>query len=645
MKKDSLNDYLAYITLKAAGPFIRALPLEVSFFLGRRLGDLFYVLDFKHKAIVYANLKKALAKKLSPIQIRRLTRGFYQNLCQSIVEIFLIPLIDQEYIKKYISIESIHYIEDAFKRGKGIILLGVHSGSWEISNIVCANLGFPFRLFVRGQEHPRLEGLLNQYRRQKGCRFIQRENQLRELISAFKNNEAIGMTADQGGKSGLAVNFFGQTAAMPTGAIRLALKYGIPLIPVFYTRRHGPYIKIILKPPLEIKTTDNREQDVAQNLERVVGIFEELIRRYPQDYFWRYRIWKYTREKNILILSDEKAGHLRQSQALAKLAGDCLKDKGFTARIDVAVVKFKNKCALQFCTILSGKYHCQGCLWCLKNFLEKDSYRNLISQAPDIVISCGSALAAVNFVLAKENQAKSIVLMQPGLLGIKKFDLVVIPRHDHPQQRKNVVVTEGALNLIDAAYLNSQATKLLEATKYQPATRVILGLLIGGDTKTFSLKEGVIREIVRQAKATAEKFNADILLTTSRRTSPAVEAVVKEELSGYPRCRFLVIANENNPSFAFGGILALSNLVISSPESISMICEAVNARKNVIVFACPGLPKKHQGFIRHFTKNKYITLTQPQGLSRALEDILLRQPKAAILQDNLSVSQALHKIL
>ena len=60
--------------------------------------------------------------------------------------------------------------------------------------------------------------------------------------------------------------------------------------------------------------------------------------------------------------------------------------------------------------------------------------------------------------------AKSFVVQRPGILGFKNFDLVILPRHDLNKTKKikeNVVVTDGAPNMISPEYINEQTQKLL----------------------------------------------------------------------------------------------------------------------------------------------------------------------------------------
>jgi len=651
MKQNLIVDYLSCILFKASSFFTFFLPLNASLFLGRRLGDFIYFFDARHRATAYANIKKAVALNNDFRLASKITRKTYQSFGQNLIEISFIPRINKRYLEKYIHIENRHYIEKAFKRGKGVIFLAAHEGSWELSNIICANLGFPFIFFMRDQGFPRLNALLNTYRLKQGTKLIHKQSGLRQLIEVLKSNQSIGMTVDQGGKNGEVVRFFGKAASMSTGAVKLALKYDCSIIPVFYTRLKGPYIKVILDQVYTVTKSGNAQKDLRDNLQRLVNIYEKYIQQYPYEYLWTYKVWKYGKEREILILSDGRPGHLRQSESVAKLINRQLGSRGLKSILFICEAKFRSNLArfiLNWMAIFSGKYQCQGYL---HHVLEKESWQSLISLKPDIIISAGDKLSAINYMLAKENQARSIVLMRPANLSLKKFDLAIILRHDCPEGRglvpkKNIVVTEGALNLIDADYLRERSERLQQSGLLKgPLLNLCIGVLIGGNSKRFSINRQAIIELTGQIKQSAEELNADILVSTSRRTPPEVEQTIKNEFADYLRCKLLIIANENNHPDAVGGILGLSRIVISSPESISMISEAVMAERYVVVFKAAGLSRKHQRFLNNYRDKKYIYLKQTGEVAGFIKEIWRNNPEVSFPKDNLKVSEALNKIL
>jgi len=661
MKQNLIADYLSCILFKAASFFTFLLPLNMSLFLGRRLGDLIYFFDARHRAVAYANIKKAVIINNDFRISAKITRKTYQAFGQNLIEISFIPRIDKRYLEKYIHIENRHFVDEAFKRGKGVIFLIVHEGNWELSNIICANLGFPFILFVRDQGFPRLNNLLNIYRLKQGAKLIHKQGGLRELIEVLKNNQSIGMTTDQGGKKGEIVKFLGKSASMSTGAMKLALKYDCSIIPVFYTRVKGPYTKVILDQVFTVTKSGDAQNDLRNNLQRLTNIYEKYIQQYPYEYLWTYKIWKYGKEREVLILSDGKAGHLHQSESVAKLINRQLSERGIKSTLSICEVKFRSRLSrfiFNCMAVFNGKYQCHLCLCYLRHALTVESWQGLINLKLDIIISAGDKLSAVNYILSKANQAKSIVVMRPPNLSLKKFDLVVIPRHDCSEWRglafggqsrrtkKNVVVTEGALNLIDADYLKERSSGLQQSGLLKgPLLNPCIGVLIGGNSKGFAVSRQAIVELAGQIKQSAEELNADILLTTSRRSPPEAEQSLKKEFENYPRCKLLIIANENNHPDVIGGILGLSSIIISSPESISMISEAVMAQKYVVVFKTSGLSKKHQRFLKNYQDKRYIYIKQTKELSGLIKEVLRNHPEISFPEDNLRVSAGLDKIL
>ncbi len=647
MKKNSLIDCLACILFKILGPLIRALPLSLSFCLGRRLGDLLYILDPKHRSIAYANIKRAFyGRPLTPC-LKSLTREFYQAFGQSLIEVFLIPKIDRRYIDSFITISGLDNILNAFKKKRGVILVAVHAGSWELSNIITANLGFPFSMFIREQGLERLNNLLNDYRKRKGCRVISRKRGIKEVIAALNNNEAVGMTVDQGADTGVLVDFFGKPASMPKGAIKLALKYNVPLIPVFFKRIDGPKIKVWVGEEIVLSRGLSKEEDIKVNLQAVIKIFERFILKNPKEYLWTYKIWKRSQVRDLLIISDAKAGHIHQSLAVANLVKEVLTEKGFKTRLVKAEAVFRNK-FLRFlfgiCTFFFGRFGGWMKVSSLRYFLTRGSFKELSSLPADIIITTGSSLVGLNIVLSKENLSKSIVVMRPSYFSLSRFTLVIAPKHDRLEKKKNLVITDAPLNLINEEVLEKAKNSLIEKRQLDKSAFYI-SFLVGGDSKNFKLSTKSIAIVLEELKNLSESLGASLLLTTSRRTSKEVEAFLKKELNGFKRLKLMVIANEDNFPGAVEGILGLSSIVILSPESISMISEAVSSKRIVFVFRQPSLSPKHQSFLSYFSDRGYIYLTESYNLSKDIAKVYLEKPQMPLLRDNELVKEYLNKVL
>ena len=223
--------------------------------------------------------------------------------------------------------------------------------------------------------------------------------------------------------------------------------------------------------------------------------------------------------------------------------------------------------------------------------------------------------------------------MKPPFLGLNRFDLIIVPEHDRVKAKDNVFSTRITPNLIDQKYLQEQ-TKALENRVQSRKPRI--GVLIGGDTTKYKITRGLMDKVVIQLKQAAENLNYQLLISTSRRTPETIEKLLKENFTDYSRCKLLVIANEKNIPEAVGGILGLSELIVVSGESISMISEAVSAEKYVLVFKPEKKVRtitKQDRFLERLEKDGILKIVQLDNLVSEIEEICKNKPYKKKIED------------
>ena len=264
----------------------------------------------------------------------------------------------------------------------------------------------------------------------------------------------------------------------------------------------------------------------------------------------------------------------------------------------------------------------------------------------DVIISCGASTEGVNLLLSRELNAKKIIIMKPSMAGIKRFDLVIAPKHDRAKVKKNLIVTEGAPNRITDEKLKNDSAALVK--RIESTKPLKIGIFIGGDNSEFRLTAGITNELVDAANELAEDLDAEILVTTSRRTPKEAEAILKERLGKNSRCKLLIIANENNIDEAVGGILGLSRIAIVSCESISMISEALAAPNHTVIFELEKKkegPSKHELFLRNILKDGYATIVKPVHLADRVKELWEEKPPVKRLDDRAKIYEGIKRIL
>ncbi len=657
---NSLQESLIFYSVRIFGYFIRHLPVRLALAIGRTIGLIGYYISVKHKALAYSNLKIAFAQSRSPQELKLITKQLFKNFGQNFIELFRLPLMNREKFGEFIQVEGKEHVTQALREGKGVILLPIHFGSWELASLSCAMLGHPYKMIVRPQtKYPKLDELLNSYRTCGGTVLISRGAGTREMIRSLRNNEIVSMVVDQGGRDGVLVPFFNRDASMAVGAVKLGLKFGVPICFAIIIREQGPYHRLIIQEPFKLQNTGNNEIDIFSNLKMIAKVMEDYIEKYPAEYMWFYKIWKYSKESSVLILNDGKTGHLRQSQAVTQLVERALAERGINSTIKTAGVQYKSPWMVRLMSLVglfSSSRISLGRLSFLQWFLTKESYQELMSLKADFIISCGSSTASLNYFLSRDHQAKNIAILKPGLLSFRKFNLVILPHHDRPPLGKlfpgHVVWTRVAPNLISEEYVRQQTELLLKRYSHlKNRLKTKIGLLLGGDTKRTVLNEAQVKVVINQIKEAAEEINADVLVTTSRRTSNRIENLLLRELKRFPRCPLVIIASRNDVPEAVGGILGLSDIVIVSGDSISMISEAISSGKNTIVFSLQDKNRvtdglnKYNAFLGHLNDQGYCLSSNAKDIGRFIFDIARNKIQTKSVDDKESILKGIKEIL
>lgn len=287
------RDRLEYAAVRGGQAVVCALPAGLARELGALLGDLAFSVFRVRRAVTMRQLSRALGSEHTERELERIAREAYRNFGRMTFEYARFPRLTKREVDATVRVTGGEHLSDALAGGKGAILVAAHFGNWELAAAL-AMMGYPVSFLVGEQHNTLVDGLMNRLRRRFGVETIPLTGSLRGVFRALRANRIVAMLSDQdAGKRGVFVDFFGRPASTPYGPARFAAATGAPLIPGVAVRHPGGRHELVVSPPVSPVPAGTPPEDAACVLTQAyTRVFEDFIRRHPDQYFWMHRRWK-----------------------------------------------------------------------------------------------------------------------------------------------------------------------------------------------------------------------------------------------------------------------------------------------------------------------------------------------------------------
>ncbi|HAA91457.1 MAG TPA: hypothetical protein DCE33_03365 [Rhodospirillaceae bacterium] len=208
---------------------------------------------------------------------------------------------------------------------------------------------------------------------------------------------------------------------------------------------------------------------------------------------------------------------------------------------------------------------------------------------PDIVISCGRHAVGPALAVKSKSLGRTFVIhVQHPHVRLANYDLIAAPNHDR-LAGPNVISFTGSMHRITPEKLAHAADEF--RALIEPLPRPRIAVLIGGSNRSYRLTEDIARRLGEDLAVLAEKTGAGLMVTASRRTGSANEAVLRDALD-HTQSVFW----DNKGSNPYFGFLAAADAIIVTCDSVNMITEAAATGKPVHIVDLEGGDAKFQDF-------------------------------------------------
>ncbi len=264
------------------------LPYPTIMFLGKQLGRLFYFIAKYRRHIIKTNIELCFPN-MSTKEKTQLIKDNFIQMGYTLVENPLCWWGSEQQLLNRSTMIGLEHLQTALDNKQGVLLLSAHFAALEIGGRITSS-EIPLTFMYRQHKNKLFEWFQRKSRERQSDGMIERK-EVRKTIKALRNKKPIWYAADQdyGRKHSIFAPFFGLSTATITATSDFSKLGKAVVIPFFtYRKKDASGYIIELLAPIENYPSDNSIKDAT----RVNQIFENAIKKAPEQYLWAHRRFK-----------------------------------------------------------------------------------------------------------------------------------------------------------------------------------------------------------------------------------------------------------------------------------------------------------------------------------------------------------------
>lgn len=282
--------FVDYVVVASVMGFFRLLPVTWASALGARLGRVFGRIFTRRNQHVRANLTVSLRDK-TPAEIDALAGEVWANAGAVLGEYPNLGKLCNPG-RDTLDIEVLEHIPAYSDPNQPAVFVSAHLANWEMMACAIARLGVRPCAMYAPLTNPWLDRTMLHYRGMLGAELVSRTEGLRAFVDALKSGRSPIMLTDRRVDGGKPIPFFDEEKDSSLLPARLALRFGVPLVPVQAERLPGARFRVRFHPPLvpsdPTMDRDNQTVDLARQINEK---FEQWITAKPGDWLCTSKIW------------------------------------------------------------------------------------------------------------------------------------------------------------------------------------------------------------------------------------------------------------------------------------------------------------------------------------------------------------------
>jgi lauroyl/myristoyl acyltransferase len=271
---------------------VQAIPRKISYAIAHVGGLVIYCMARNLRRITCEETARCLGISSDTPMVRMAVRQCFVMDVKRRFEDLMLGALTKRDLDEMVHIAGAEHIDAALMKGKGVIVLLSHFGSFLMilpalgfKGYRISQLGGPPLTERRGYIHQVLFEARKKAYSILPVQFLRSDSALRDVLLALKRNEIVAIAFDgRIGDKWVETDFCGNRVHIAPGPVKLALKTGAAILPTFIVRNSDNTHRLIVEKAVSVEVLDTREATIQVNIQKISNIFGRYVAAYPAHF-------------------------------------------------------------------------------------------------------------------------------------------------------------------------------------------------------------------------------------------------------------------------------------------------------------------------------------------------------------------------
>ncbi|WP_176736856.1 lysophospholipid acyltransferase family protein [Oligoflexus tunisiensis] len=245
------------------------------------------------RQLMLQNLERAFGTTRTVAEKETIARAAVFNFVQTLLETLSSPAYP---LAQNIELRGSEHLYAALAKGQGVYVLCFHMGNWEAMAAKVSQEFVPVYAVMKPIGSAGMNRFVEELRTRNGLNWIKRDKKgdgFRGIREVLQRKDIVGFIIDQARPGEPRLPFFGHPAKTNTSFAAIWRRMPAPIVPVHIHRVSFGRHVVTCEPELTmVHQRGNVSGDILQNSQMFSEVVENIVRQYPEHYFWFHNRWK-----------------------------------------------------------------------------------------------------------------------------------------------------------------------------------------------------------------------------------------------------------------------------------------------------------------------------------------------------------------